>query len=372
MFLTSAASACYNPFLPVYFNDRKFSFNQMGIAFAISAIIGVAAQPVWGYISDKYLNKRKSIIIALVINMIIILSFIAAKSFGMIIVLIVINMIFMSGIAPPTDAYIYDIVEERGDINYSNIRFMASAAWGLSNLILGYFIRRYGINYTFILYDIAASAGLFVILGMKYEGKKSHNKIEVKDIKVLFKDAGLMLFFLTVFLMNAALIGGVNYMNELVRFNNGDVSKLGMVWFVTCTFEVLTFYVAVKLIKRYGILKIYFISILIYGFKFIIDFVLKNANYIIAFQALEGIAFTLFLTSSLEYLNRNTDANIRATAMSLYAAVGGFGAFTTSLLGGMLLNVINPSRLYGFFGILCFVSFVCATGLRNKREALDA
>jgi predicted MFS family arabinose efflux permease len=202
---------------------------------------------------------------------------------------------------------------------------------------------------------------------MKYEGKKSLSRIEFGDVKVILGNPCLIVFFLTIFLMNAAFIGGVNYMNELVKFTHGDVSKLGMVWFVTCSFEVITFLFAFKIIKRLGELKTYWISILIYGSKFVLDFIFKNANFIIAIQVFEGIAFTLFITSTLEFLNKRTDAKVRATAMSVYAAAGGLGAFTSSLIGGILLNYINPAQLYIIFGILCFASFLFALGLSSRR-----
>lgn len=358
MFLMSAASACFGPFLPVYYSSRNLTYTEIGILFAINAIIGVVIQPIWGYISDRYLNKKKTLIIAAIFNMFAVILFLKANSFGVIAALLIINGIFMCGIAPITDAYVFDVIEERGDLRYSNFRFMSSAAWGITNLLLGYFIKFYGVDYSFIIYDILAMGGLLILVTMKYEGKKNPRKMELHDIKNIIKNGRIMLFLLTVFLMNAAFMAGVNYMNELVKFTNGDVAKLGTVWFVTCTFEVSTFFIASKLINRFGTMKIYLLSIFIYGFKFVLDFILKNANYIIAVQVLEGIAFTLFITSSLEYLNLKTEAKVRATAMSMYAAFGGFGAFASSLAGGILLNIINPSKLFGVLGVLCLIAFL--------------
>jgi MFS transporter, PPP family, 3-phenylpropionic acid transporter len=366
MFLTSAAAACFGPFLPVYFSSRNLTFTQIGIAFAINAVIGVILQPFWGYISDKYLNKKKTLVIALLFNMAAVLLFLKAGSFGSVLALIIVNGIFMCGLAPLTDAYIFDVIEERGNLSYSSFRFMASAAWGITNLILGYFIRDYGIDYSFIIYDILAMGGFIILLSMKYEGRKSLKKMDVHDVKSILKNKRLLLFFTTIFLMNAAFIAGLNYMNELVKFTHGDVAKLGTVWFVTCTFEVSTFLIAGKLIKKLGLINVYMLSIVIYALKFLLDFIFRNANYIIAVQVLEGIAFTLFITSSMEYLNLKTEAKVRATAMSVYAAFGGFGAFSASLIGGVLLNRINPSQLYGLLSIVCVISLLGTLPLMQK------
>jgi MFS family permease len=367
MFVMSAGSACFGPFLPVYFNTRNLTYTQIGIAFAVSAIIGVVFQPVWGYISDRYLNKKKTLLVTILVNMIVIIFFMTANSFGVIISLIVLNNMFMCSIGPVTDAFVFDVIEESKGLSYSNFRFMSSAAWGLTNLILGFVIKARGVDFAFIIYEVLALLGMILLMRMRFEGKQSINKIELRDIKVILGNPRLLIFFLTIFLMNAAFIGGVNYMNELVKFTHGDVSKLGMVWFVTCSFEVITFYFAFKFIKKYGELKTYWISIFIYGSKFILDFIFKNANLIIAVQVFEGIAFTLFITSTLEYLNSKTDGKVRATAMSIYAAAGGLGAFSSSLIGGMLLNSISPSQLYLILGVLCFASLLFALGLDSGK-----
>jgi MFS family permease len=371
MFLTAASSACFGPFLAVYFDSRDLTFTQIGIAFAINAVIGVMIQPLWGYLSDKHLNKKKTLILALIFNMLAILLFMKAGSFGVILALLIINGIFLCAVGPITDAYVFDAIEENKKLSYSGFRFMSSAAWGVTNLILGYFIRNYGIDSTFIIYDILASFALILLFTMKFEGKQSIKKSESFDVSLILKDKKLILLFITVFLMNAAFIGGVNYMNELINFTKGDVAKLGTVWFVTCIFEVSAFFYANKLIRRFGIINVYIAAIFVYGFKFLVDYLLKDANIIIAFQVLEGVAFTLFITSSLEYLNQKTEAKVRATAMSIYAAAGGFGAFSASLLGGMFLNWVNPSQLYGVFGLVCFVAMFFAMLLIPKKDKAD-
>jgi MFS transporter, PPP family, 3-phenylpropionic acid transporter len=263
------------------------------------------------------------------------------------------------------------VIEESEGLNYSKFRIMASAAYALTNLILGYVIKFYGINISFVIYEVIIFLALSFVLTMKYEGKKSLQKIELKDVGIILRGKGLRILFFTVFLMNAAFIGGVNFMNELILFTKGDVAKLGMNWFVTCIFEVGTFFAVVKLMKKFGVVSVYLFSTVIYGVKFLLNFIIRDANLIIIMQFLEGIAFTLFITSSMEYLNRNTESKVRATAMSIYAAAGGLGAFSASLFGGMLLNQINPSELYGIFGLLCFAAFIFGLALRPKGAKLQ-
>lgn len=367
IFVLYAANACYFPFQPVYFSDRKLSFTEIGIAFAVGALIGLIIQPVWGYLTDKYLDKRKTLFITLIANSLIILFFIKADSFQGILALIILNGIFMSGIYPILDAYTFDVIEGSNGLNYSHFRFVASAAYAVTNLALGYIVKAYNINLTFIAFEIMSIAGIFVLLNMKFKGKRSVERISFSDIREALSSKKLVLFFITIFLMNIAIIGGVNYMNELIKHTKGDVSNLGMVWFTTCVFEVITFYFAGKLIRRIGVIRVYLISILVFALKFFLDSVFMTPFLIISVQLLDGFAFTLFITSSLEFLNLNTKSQVRASMMSLYAATGGFGSFIAGLFGGMILNMVNPSQLYGILAAVCVAALLCGLSLWESR-----
>lgn len=361
--------ACFSPYLQVYFKGKNLTYIHMGIAFAGSSIIGVVIQPIWGYISDKYINKRKTMIVSMAASLVVIL-FIEANSFGVILCILFIYNIFTCQIGSVSDAYVYDVIDEKKNISYSNFRYLATAAYALTTLLMGFAIKSYGFDFTLIVFEVFSFAGLILLINMRYEGKQNLEVIRANDIKQTLKNKKLIIFFISIFFISSVINGAPNYMNELILFTKGDVSKLGMVWFVQCIFEVLTYFAASKMIKKFGCLNIYMISALIYTLKYLLDFFLKNANCIIAVQTFEGIAFTLYITSTLEYLMANTDSRIRATTMSINATVGGLGGFVLNLISGVLLNIITPSQLYGVFALVCLACFVCIMFLKadiNKK-----
>lgn len=355
-FIIFAGNACFFPFQAVYFSDRKLSYTEIGIAFAIGALTSMLIQPVWGYLSDKYINKRKTLFITITASLLLIPLFIKADGFTLVLLLNIMTNAFLCGIYPLLDAYTFDYIGNNRQLSYSHFRFAASAGYAVANLILGYIVNSYGINYAFMIYEFLAVAGLVLLFSMKFEGMRNVEKIQVGEVAGILKEPRLLVFFATTFLMNAAFIGGVNYMNELIRYTGGDVSNLGMVWFTTCTFEVITFTFANKLMNRFGVINVYRLSMLLFGCKLVLDFVLNKAVLIVAAQALEGVSFTLFIASSMEYLNTNARPQLRASMMSINAAFGGLGTFTASLLGGMLLNIVNASQLYGILSLVCFLS----------------
>lgn len=364
-------NACFNPFLPIYFHSRNLTYTEIGIVFAVNSIIAVFFQPIWGYLTDKYLNKRKTIIISLCINIIVMIFFVKAQSFSIIMLLFIVNTMFVCAAFPILDAFTYDYVDEHKGLQYSNFRFMASFGYAISNLALGYIIKSNGIDFAITLYEILTLVGLLLLISFKFKARKSEQKISFSDIKLILLNRKLQIFFISIFLMNAALMAGMNYMSELITHTGGDVSNLGMGWFITCTLEVITFYFASKLIRKFGAINVYCIAIILYGTKLGIDFLCTNYVYILGIQVIEGVAFTLYLTSSLEYLNKNTPSEIRASAMTIYAAIGGLGTFTASLLAGIMLNKINASQLFGIFSIVTFVSLGFAIIIRERNVVYD-
>ena len=92
--------ACYYPFLPLYLESRNLSYTQIGVVFALNSLVGIIAQPVWGYITDKRLTKKKTLLIASVFSAVLVFNFLAAHSFLYILASIVMLVIFQS-ITPP-------------------------------------------------------------------------------------------------------------------------------------------------------------------------------------------------------------------------------------------------------------------------------
>lgn len=370
IFIAHAASACFYPFLPVYFNNRNLTYTQIGLTFGVTAVIGMALQPFWGYISDKFLNKKVTLLILMTFSSFIMILFTIADSFPEVIVLIALSALSMCGIAPLMDAYIFDFIEGKKNLNFSQFRIMASAAYAVINLVMGFVIKRTGIDITFIISIILMLSAIFLLWNMNFEEKKIDREFHFDDVKALVKDKSLILYFISIFLMNIAIAGGSNFMNELIKFTKGDVSNLGMVWFVTAFVEVFIFSLSGKMMKKLGVVRLYWVALGIYAVKYALNFLLDNPLYIISVQFLEGVSFTLFLLASLEYLNKRISSNLRATGISICSAIGGLGSFTSSILSGLLLNKINPPQLFGLFALVSLAALIVSLGFREKQKSL--
>jgi MFS transporter, PPP family, 3-phenylpropionic acid transporter len=345
-----------SPYLILYYQQKGLSFAQIGIASAVFSITGVFAQPLWGFITDKYLNKRTTLIISSMFCSFIIYSFIFSNGFYSAILSVIILAAFQSSIIPIADAYSFEIIEHHQEIQYGRIRLMGNLGYAVGALILGQIIQHYGLNSSYFIFSAVMIIGSIVISKVRFNHKAEREKISLRDGLELFKDKRFSVFIISAIVAFTAIGGSVSYLAILIQKTGGNTSNLGFVWFLIAISTLPVFYFGKKLTKRYGELNIYQLGILFYALRFFLDSVFTSFNIILVVQLLESVSYTFFLMGTLEYLNKITPAKIKATSMTFYTAACGIGGFIGSIAGGMLLEHVD---IFTFYRMLSAVSIIC-------------
>lgn len=356
VFLIYSGYACIGSYPAVFYSERNLSYSQMGLAFAVGSLVGTIFQPLWGYISDRYLNKKFTLVITLGFSAFFAFQMIFAFNFLSIILLVMASYVFIPSISPLSDAYILDAVETNKTLNYSKFKFFGSFGFAISNLSVGFIVKELGTNYIYITFALVLFTAMMLALTMRDFRPKSEVKINLTDIKLIFADKNLNLFFISLFLMSFTVIGSVSFMNELMKYMGGDVTNLGTMWFFTCVIEMGVYFVINRLIRKLGVLNVFYISTIVFALKCFLFIVYRNPYYLMTVQLLEGIGFTLYIVSSVEYVNSRVLPSLRSTAMSIYGLCGGLGVFVSGLIGGFLLNFLNAAQLFLVFGGICIMA----------------
>lgn len=363
-----AAIACFMPFLTFHFQQKGFSYTQIGIALAVYSIVGVITQPIWGFITDKYLNKKTSLIITMFLSALNIYIFIFAKGFYFILVSMILVLIFQSSVMPLSDAYTYEIIGEYKEIQYGKIRLMGSIGYGVTALCIGQAVKVIGINSDFILFSIVMILGAIIVSSIKFKGKNTQEKINRSDIVNLIKDNKLLIFYIMVIIVNISLGCNNTYITILIQKTGGDVSKLGLLWFVMAISETPILFFGNKLLKKFSDLNLFIWAIIFFALRYFLDSISLTYTFAIAVQIMHALTFPVFLLAALNYLNRKTHQKMRATATTMYFASCGIGGFVGNIVGGMLLEHIT---VFTLFKIISLVSIICLIlGVKLKRVNL--
>lgn len=368
-----AAFACYYPFLITFYEEKGLSYTEIGIAFAVSSIAGVIIQPVWGYLTDKYLNRRLSIIITMILSAVIILTYISASSFFGIIIVLLVFISFQSSISSITDAYCYEIIDEYKSIDYGKIRLMGSLGYAVSALIMGMVIKKLGSNFIFYGYCVFMLMASALIISFNFNGKQSSNQLRLKEVGKILNDKRFIIFSAVIILINICFGVNSSYLAVLINKTGGDVSKLGLMWFVIAISELPGFFFSDKLFKRFGIINLLGVSIIIYILRFFLDSISCSYNMIIIIQLLQGVTYPLYLMATLQYVNKIVPKNLLTTGITLYSAMGGgIGGFTGNLFGGIFLQWFNVFMLFKVLSIICLAALAAVFILKKADVNYDA
>jgi PPP family 3-phenylpropionic acid transporter len=366
-FIAYGGLACYFPFLAVYFKSRGLTYIQSGIVFSLISLISIIAQPIMGYIADKYLSKKKVVLINLIACSGLIYLYIFAGGFYSVILATVSLIFFQGSVMSILDAYCYDISDKVPEVNYGQIRLMGSIGFAVVSLLLGGLIQYFDINVSFYLYSVLFIISALILSGINYKSSANIVRPSASDILEVLKNYKFILFVLSVMVLNITLQAHSNYIAMLIEATGGNVANLGIVWFASALSEIPAFFFGTKLLKKHGELNIYIYALILYIIRMLLSAFSTSYVAVIAIQLLQSITYPLYLVSVMQYINIVVPDKIRASGITLLSSLGfGLGGLIGNLGGGFVLQYKDPFFLYKTMAITCFVSLLIALLLKFR------
>jgi MFS family permease len=207
---------------------------------------------------------------------------------------------------------------------------------------------------------------MFILGKMHVKTKRTGVSIDFDNIMGVLKNRRFILLTISALVANAALGANGSYMAVLIEKTGGDISNLGMLWFIIAMSELPVFFFGKKIMKKYGVLNVYLIGIGLYVIRFLADSLSTSYQAVLAVQFLQGITFTLYLITTLQYINDTVPPETRTSAMTVFNAVaGGIGGFIGNMGGGFLLQRANVFSLFRIMSVLCIFSLLIGLILKS-------
>jgi MFS transporter, PPP family, 3-phenylpropionic acid transporter len=368
-FLAYGALACYFPFLAVYFKSRELTYIQTGIAFSIISLVSIIVQPLMGYLADKYLSKTKILLINMFACSLLIYLYIFANGFYSVALATIALIFFQGSIMSILDAYCYDISDKVPEVNYGQIRLMGSIGFAVLSLILGGLIQNFDINISFFLYSGLFMVSALILSGIGFKSTLHSVRPSTTDIFEVLKNYKFILFVLSVMVLNIAIQAHGNYIAMLIEATGGNVANLGFVWFASALSEIPAFFFGAKLLKKYGEMNIYIISLILYIIRMLLSAYSTSYNMVIAVQFMQSITYPLYLFATMQYINVIVPDKIRASGITMLSSLGfGLGGLIGNLGGGFILQYRGPFFLYKFMAMVCCLSLLIILVLKYKEK----
>lgn len=243
---------------------------------------------------------------------------------------------------------------------------MGSFGYAVIALVLGMIIKAKGINITFVIYSIIIVIGVFILFSIDFKGRQNESRLNLKDILKLIRDKRFVIFISSICIINISMGANGNYIAILIEKTGGDVSNLGMLWFIVAMSELPVLFMGNRLTRKYGELNLYLMSLILYVLRYFLDSICLNYNVVILVQVMQSITFTLYLISSMNYLNSILPKQMKAIGMTIYAAIGGgLGGLIGNMGGGMLLEHLSIFSLYKILSITTVLALGLGAALKR-------
>lgn len=371
-FVVCGSSACYYPFIIIYYQHRGLNYSQIGLIFAINSLVAVISQPFWGIITDKYLNKRKSFLLVLGFSSALILGFILTKSYMAILVWGIIFMAFQSTTFSINDAFCYEAIDSHKSLQYGKLRLMGSVGYAIVALSLAYVIKWTNINSSFIAFVLFGILGIIVLRGIKIKGRHGRSTIDLSDIVSIIKNKKFIVLVSSALLVSASMSANSNFLATLIQKTGGEVSNIGLLWFIVAMSELPAFYFGNKLLKKFGVLNVYFISLIFYISRFLLDSLCISYQVVIIIQLIQAVTYPLYLMSTLQCVNDIVPHKTRTTAITVFSGLSaGVGGFVGSFLGGIIIQNFNVFFLFRMMSMVCVLSLLIGITLKRQEKCED-
>ncbi|MGY3715313.1 MFS transporter [Sutcliffiella cohnii] len=372
-FLTFFSFGTLSPLLTVYLQENVgLTGSQIGIILSISPVVIIFIQPIWGMISD-YTQKPKGILlITLLLTAIFGILYSFVGSFYSIVLMAFLLAVTQSAIVPISDSIALNAVQKtKGD--YGSVRLWGAIGFAVAVLIAGWLSDYFSLKVIFYTFSISLFLALLVTARLPKENQSV--SVIIRDgMNRLVKIPKFMLFLVTTFLIFGPIFANNFYFGLYITEIGGTVAGVGIAFLFAAGSEAPFMKIAGRWIHRFGLMNIMIFSGSIGALRWFFYFLDPPLMLVYVTTVVQGLSIGLFIPAALQYVRDSTPVEVRATAVSLYSAVGnGLGSWFCTLLGGYIVEYYSVSYLYLFFGVLTVLGIVIVVvlkGMENKGEKL--
>lgn len=356
--------------------------SQIGIFSAVSAVLSMVFQPVWGMISDKIRSPRRVLCFCLVGSLVFFGSVFFVGNLHIAIVLLLLDVVFRCGIVGLLDSHTIAEVNAKPSLQYGHIRMAGSIFFGLLSFAFSRVTPEFGVMAIIPVSAgitlLAICWGLFLSRGksedIKEEGEERERPSLKRDALSLLVNLRYIVLILFIAVSALALQPLWVFMINFAEEFGGDAGSVFLIQSLRCVVELPLFIFIGIGCKKVSSQKLMIIG-LFFMFVYVLMLLFANSLFWVFAAHLVGgtPGFIFGLTGRLRYLNEVTPNSVRSTSITLMGTVElGLGAILGNLIAGFLLDSRGIQGLMVFtLSVLVVASVILGVLIvLNKRLAV--
>ncbi len=348
-------------FLMMFLREHGFSSAVCGITAALITGMGIFIHPLMGYISDTYIPSKKILLgcFAVAIPFTLVLPY--TVTLGTVFIMAVTLLSFFDNYQySMIDSWVIKLKVTHPQLDFAKIRSFGSLGYGITALIFGNIIAKFGFNIMFYAHSLLLLIVVLCILPLPEAPCTNNNKTHTNQklsfaeiVELLLKNKRYVVLMISVCLYQFAIRSTVSFLALIVQSAGGNSANLGLITFCAA-FECPIMMVLSRLIRK-GLKMPYIFaaSLFLNVIRLAVLSFPVGIEVIIAMQFLGAIAAGIFITCFTQYISLITPPSITATATTVGTALTmGIGGVVGSLAGGYLIEWYG---IHTYLAICCIV-----------------
>ncbi|QKS71327.1 MFS transporter [Paenalkalicoccus suaedae] len=364
LFFFHATMTIIISYLPVYFQYLGLEPGEIGILLAVGPAAAILAQPFWGFMSDKWKTVRKILLLCLTSGLIIGFFLFQLSEYLLIIPIIFLFFAFLSPAGGLGDSLAQKVAVSRG-VSFGSIRMWGSLGFATSSLVSGYLLSIIGIEFIYSVFALLLTIAI-VFAFLSPDSEPSKKPVYLSQVGQLLKEKRLLVFLLFILSISLTHRMNDNYMGLYIVELGADEATIGLAWFIGVLAEAIVFATSAIWLARFKPLTLIMFAAFLYVIRWGIMFIVPDASYVLAIQALHGLAFATFYLTGFQFVSRLVPSELESTGHLLFISVFfGLSGVIGSLIGGTVIQAFDVRSLYAVMAGLAFIGFIASILYRH-------
>ena len=318
----------------MYIVQIGLSKKEISVAVSILTISTLLGQNFIGFLADQLKNTKRILLVSLTIGVFAAAAMSLTKQAWLIDCLIFLWGFSLCGATPLTDAWYIGPLKRAGRENeFGRIRGLGSISYALSGVLIGFLLQNFGWGIYFFYITISASLAFLSILiitdkedtGVTRIINKKTEEIEKVSIKEAFQQIlaikPLRTIVIILFMYYFVVKGIYAYLGVLLSDTGGGPLSLGVAYFFDASPEIITFFLAARILARFQSKTLIFASFIIQIIRLSLILVFNSPVAIVVLGMFSGLAYGLQASAYKTYIYNLAPEKYKVSCLSLSESI---------------------------------------------------
>ncbi|QRG67022.1 MFS transporter [Brevibacillus choshinensis] len=369
----------FSPLITQYYKAIHLTGTQIGMISAVAPIVSIIAQPMWGYICDRFQIRKTVLFGTLLASGLVGLMFSTVSTYAFVFVLYILLSFFQSAIIPISDSLALGYVKVN-QLQFGDIRLWGAVGFALAAFLTGLLVERFGPSVLFYSYCLALITAMLFLMRLPVEvSESSRFTVSVfKGMKQLLRIPRFVLFLLASFCMFGAVNANNIWFSLYYQEIGGTVAGVGLAFLLFAGSEAPFMKLVGYFVRRWGLETTLLLAATFSAIRWFWYSSAPSTTAVLILFFIQGISVGFYLATAAQFVRENTPASLQVTALAVFFSVGsGLGTMLCNLLAGWIKDEFSTLAIYLFFGAvttlglipLCVIKFGPWKQARQEQES---